>query len=341
MTIESEGNSLLERVGRRSAAIGDAGPAVSGRGRALRTTLIVVIVASFGAFLATQIHKLPDYDWHFEPGWLLAAAAALSVLYLGQAEIWRRIIGELHGHLAARPAQAIFAKSLLARYIPTNVMMIVLRVVLSQRHGVPKRITFTSTIYEFALSLFAAAVVGAYFVITLPSLQGESARFVVLGVVPVVLVAMHPHIFHPLADWGLRKLGREPLPSTLSFAQVIGSTLLYAMTWAAAGLGVFCFAAAVHPVPDGQLGFIVAAYAIGYLVSALTFVMPSGIGTRDAALAACLSAVLPGAVSLALAVGFRLFQTLVELVYVAAVTLVERQAERTKRSTGAIRSPGS
>jgi uncharacterized membrane protein YbhN (UPF0104 family) len=56
----------------------------------------------------------------------------------------------------------------------------------------------------------------------------------------------------------------------------------------------------------------------------VTFVVPGGLGTRDAALAVSLAAVLPGAVATAIAVGFRIFQTVIELMYVAAVTALGR-----------------
>jgi glycosyltransferase 2 family protein len=59
-------------------------------------------------------------------------------------------------------------------------------------------------------------------------------------------------------------------------------------------------------------------------VAVLTFIVPSGLGTRDAALAIAIAAVLPNAVATAIAVAFRIFQTLVELVYVGLVTALAR-----------------
>jgi hypothetical protein len=52
--------------------------------------------------------------------------------------------------------------------------------------------------------------------------------------------------------------------------------------------------------------------------------VPSGLGTRDAALAIAISAVLPNAVATAIAVAFRIFQTLIELLFVGLVTAVNR-----------------
>jgi hypothetical protein len=283
----------------------------------------VAILGSLAAFVITQAGRLPHYRWEFHAPWLLLSAACLAVLYVAQAEIWRRILGELHGRLDRGPAQAVYAKSLLGRYMPTNLMMVIGRVLMAQRHGVPRRVTLASTIYEAALSLFAAVLVGAYFVITLPSLRDMSARWTILAVIPATLVAMHPAVFHRLANRALRRFGREQLPSSLGFGQVLATTGMYAVTWVIAGVGVFAFAAAVQAAPADHLSLIASSFAITYFVSVITFIVPSGIGTRDAALAAMLTTVFPGTVAIAIAIGFRLFQTAVELLYVGSATAVE------------------
>jgi uncharacterized membrane protein YbhN (UPF0104 family) len=63
---------------------------------------------------------------------------------------------------------------------------------------------------------------------------------------------------------------------------------------------------------------------VAFCVAVATFVVPGGLGTRDAALAISLAAVLPAAVATAIAVGFRIFQTAVELLFVAAVSALGR-----------------
>jgi hypothetical protein len=92
------------------------------------------------------------------------------------------------------------------------------------------------------------------------------------------------------------------------------------------GAGLFAFATALQPVPAGKLPYIAAAYPVAFCVSVLTFIVPSGLGTRDATLATAMDAVLPLAVATAIAVAFRIFQTAVELGYVAVVTLLARRA---------------
>ena len=82
----------------------------------------------------------------------------------------------------------------------------------------------------------------------------------------------------------------------------------YVVNWGVIGLGVFAFARALYPVDPGELPFIAASYAVAFCVAVLTFVVPSGLGTRDAALAASIAVVAPAAVATAIAVASGCFR---------------------------------
>ena len=317
--------TLLERAGSRAAGLGRLGADRPRARRALEVGIVVLVFAFLVAFVATQWGKLPDYDWDFRPAWLLVSALGVATYYVIQCEAWRAILASLGEHLDARVARAVWGKSLIARYVPTNALMVVGRVVMAERHGVSKRGCLASIVYELGLGVVTAVVVGAYFVITLPRLEDEPARYAILVVVPLALVVLHPRVFHPLADFALRKLGRSTLPATLRFGRVLELALVYLAGWAAMGLGVVGFTAALHPIALEDVPYAAAAYPVAFCAAVVTFLVPSGLGTRDAALAISLTAVLPGAVATAIAVGFRIFQTLIELLYVAGVSALGRR----------------
>jgi glycosyltransferase 2 family protein len=318
--------TLLERAGTAAASISTAGPSHPGARAALQWGLAGLIFAFLAFFVLRQWNDLPDFDWHFRPAWLALSALMVFVFYVVSAELWRLIVVALGTHVDPWQARSIWGKSLLARYVPTNVLMVVGRIVMAERLGVSKRICLASIVYELGLGFGTAVIVGAYFVVDLPSLQDDPARWVVVGLIPVVIAAFHPRVFGPVTSFALRKLGREPLPRTLSFGRVLAFALAYIGSWAVIGLGVFAFAAALQPVGADDFPYIAAAYPVAFCVAVLTFIVPSGLGTRDAALAASMTAVLPGTVATAIAIAFRIFQTAVELAYVGlAVALARRR----------------
>jgi len=317
--------TLLERAGSAAATISAPG-SQSSRLRALAQYGVAALI--FGcliAFVARQWSRLPEFDWRFEAGWLALALACIVAFYALQGELWRVIIRWLGEHIDARPGRAVWGKSLLARYVPTNVLLIVGRVVMAERYGVPRRVTLASIVYELGIAVGTALMLGAYFLIDLPDLRDQPARFAVLAVVPGVLCGLHPRVFGPLTTFALRKLGREPLPRTLPFRRVLALSAAYAVCYTLIGIGLYSFAAALHPVDLADLPYIAASYPVAFCVAVATFVVPSGIGTRDAALATALAAVLGATVATAIAVAFRIVQTLVELAYVATVTALGRR----------------
>lgn len=292
---------------------------------AARVALLLLIFGFLIGFVATQWGRLPAFDWRFSPGWLALATVAVATLYIGQGELWRLILAMLGEQLDARAGRAVYAKSLIARYVPTNLLMVIGRVLLAERHGIEKQITVASMVYEVGLAVCGAVIAASYFVITLPPLQDEPARYAVLAIVPLALAVLQPRLFRPLSDRILRRLGRDPLARTIPFAKILLLVVLYLLTWTVMGLGLFAFASALHPLSIGDLPYVAASYPVGFCISVLTFVIPSGLGARDATLAAALAVVLPGAVATAIAVAFRIFQTAIELLYVGTAALLGRR----------------
>jgi uncharacterized membrane protein YbhN (UPF0104 family) len=316
--------SLLERAGTAAAGISSVGAGNPRKKALVQYGLAALIFGCLVFFVARQWNELPDFEWRFSPAWLALAIVCVTLFYALQGELWRVVIHLLGEHIDAGPGRAVWGKSLLARYVPTNVLMVLGRVVMAERCGVPKRVTLASVLYELAFALGTAVMVGAYFVIQLPDLEGQPARYAVLTLIPLVLVVVHPRVFQPLIDFALGKLGREPLPRVLPFGRVLALCLAYVGCWATIGLGLYAFVAALHPVDLSDLPYIASSYPVAFCVAVLTFVVPSGIGTRDAALATAMAVVLPGAVATAIAVAFRILQTLIELLYVGVVVALDR-----------------
>ena len=318
--------SLLRRLGSAGADVASLEPAHPGLRRALRIGVPALVLAFLALALVTQWQRLPEVDWRLEPGWLALSLLAFLAFQALHAETWRLLLAALGGEFPSRTVGwAAYSTSLLARYVPTNALIFVVRVALSRREGVARRVCLVSMVYEGALALSAALIVGAYFVIRLPALAGEPLRLIVLVIPLAALAALHPRVFHPLANALLRRLGRHPLPLSLRFSRVLLFGALYVLSFLVAGLGVYALAAALHPLEASGAAPALAAYAIGFTFSVLGFFLPAGLGAREAGLAGALALALPPTVALAVAVGVRVVQTAVELLYAGATSALARR----------------
>ena len=173
-----------------------------------------------------------------------------------------------------------------------------------------------SIVYELALALGTAVMVGAYFVIELPDLEDQPARYAVLAGDPARAHRLvHPRVFGPLVELGAAQARpRADCPGALPFRRVLAAVpRLHRHVGADRPRRSTRSPPSLTRVDTADLPYIAASYPVAFCVAVLTFIVPSGIGTRDAALAAAMAAVLPGAVATAIAVALRIFQTALEL----------------------------
>ena len=265
-----------------------------------------------------------SYDWDLEPGVLVLGILVLLAFYLTSALGYGAIVDRLH-HPGPRPlvTLSIWARSLLGRYVPGNVLMVLGRVVLSHEQGVPRRVTLAATVYEQALSLGVAAAGG---VIWIAAFAGDGdARLWLLALVPLGLVLLDPRVFGPASSWVLRKAGREPLPRLLATRPLLGLLGWYAGIAVLGGLGIWLLVRSAAGAEAGGPAFVGLAFLLSFAVSMIAFIFPSGLGVREGAFALALAQNVPGSVAVALSVGARLVLSLVELAFIGAVVLLERR----------------
>ena len=325
-------DGVLVRAGSFAERAGSLQPADPNLRRGLHAGIAIIIVLGVGLALVAGLGDFPDVSWRFRPLALVLAVIGLSALLIGSAEIWRRLLGALGPQLRPLPAQEIWFVSELGRYVPTSLLLPKLRVAMCGRDGVPGRITSASIVYEIALFLSANLVLAAYFVITLPELAGEWERWVALAVPLVALIGLQPRIFHPLADGLLLRLGRDPLPLSLPGRRVIEFAALYLAGMVVGGVAVYCLAQAVYPVGADDLPTVVGSLAIGTGFSIIAFIVPGGLGAREAAMALALSSVMPTAPAVAVAVLSRLVQLGLEVLLALVTLWLARRGSATGRS---------
>jgi hypothetical protein len=265
------------------------------------------------------------YDWRLQPALFAAGLAVLVAFYWASGVGYGAIVDRLHAPAPPRRVTlSIWARSLLGRYVPGSVLMVVSRVVMSHAHGVPRRASLAATAYEQALSLGVAAA-GAVAFVALYSDLGHGGELWLLALVPAGLVMLHPRIFGPLSSWALRRAKREPLARLLSARQVAVLAGWYVLIALLLMVGVWLVVRAAGGAAVGDVGLVGLGFLLAYAVAIVAFVFPSGLGVRDGAFALALAQNVPGSVAVALSVGVRMVLMVVELAFVAAVVVAGRR----------------
>jgi hypothetical protein len=315
-------------AGPANASDGDPAPS-GGRRAILRVAQLVVVVATI-VFVALALGRSWDrvaaYDWTLRPGWLAASLAVFLLFYWAQAAGWWLVLWGFGLQSRFLATCSIWASSILARYIPGTVFMFVGRAWLHRAQGLDLPRVGAAMFYEQALQLCSALIAVA---VLWPVARVEAGWAAwSLAAVPPLLVIVHPRVFLPLTGHLLRLLRREPLAASLPFGVVLGMLWYYVAAWLLVGVGAWLLARATVVVEGDALALVATAYALAYVAGMVAFVVPSGVGVREAVLAGALRAEMGGGVALAWSVLLRLWQTAIEIVFVALVLLADRLSRR-------------
>ncbi len=309
---------------------------------AAQAVLVGVVFLFLGRAIYTDWGEITSGDWQFSLPWLIASLILMHGLFVCHASGWLLILRRFRHPVPYLPGFYVWSKSLLARYVPGNVLMVVGRVMMIEPYGVPKRISLTSVIYEQALLGAASAIVVAV-ALPLSDLRSISSLiWLVLVVPPLAVIGLQPAVLGRLGNFALRKTGREPIKEFLPFWTVMGFILYYSLTWVVAGLGLFALVHAVTPQIDfTDLPIVIASVPLAWLLALVVFISPSGLGVREGVYAYTLAFAFnhEAGVASAFAILARFWQTLIEIstvVIVMALAKKFRPSSKTSRARAVV-----
>jgi hypothetical protein len=319
---------FLHRVGEAGSQLGRKPPRSRGVRLALQLGLVMVVFGFLVLTVVDQWSEIKSEGVHFHVAWLIPAIVILPAFFALSAFGWDLALRFLGYRIGFGRAQVAWGQPLLARYVPGSVLYVLGRVLLSERAGIPRRITVASIVYEQAVSITSAVIVASYFIVNHPDLEGDAYRWAVLLLIPAAITLLHPRVFGPLANRVLRAFGREPLPAVIPVRGVLTLIAFFSLNWVVVSLGLYCVARSVTYIPFEDFLLIGSAQAIGYFAALVSVVAPAGLGPKDAAFAWGVKAALPGgsfALASLIAIAVRGVMTAAELIYVGSVTALGRR----------------
>jgi glycosyltransferase 2 family protein len=280
----------------------------------LRRILLASVLAATGYALYDR-HSDISHTLHAVP-WQSLVLSELAVV-LGMcagAMGWHTMVNDLGDPSApVRPARSfqIVQVGLLGKYVPGSVWAYLLQMELGRKAGVPRPRVFAATLIQVGISIVASLMLG---VAALPLVLKHSPEAAWLFLLlPVGLVALHPKIL----TWGTSRalvlLRRPPLPHPVRW-RAMAITLGWALlSYSLFGAHLWLLANSQGGPGAGRLLVCTGAIAIGLTAGIFAFVLPSGLGVREAVLVAALSTGMPGSRALAFAVASRIMFTLADV----------------------------
>ncbi len=284
--------------------------------RALLLTVIIIVGIFFTKILTQSWSEVRGMvhspDWR----WILGATVGFSIFYLARVFAWQRILTILGFPLLFTVAGKILLLSEATRYVPGNIWSILGRVGLSKDSGVPVDKGFFATIVEVLATLTSALFVGGVLALATP--QFPLWTKVTFGIALITLGVTLVSVRHlgKAVNWLLAKVKKQPVSWDISpkkFLQLVG---YYSLAWCGFSFGGYASAAAFVTLPPEAVTAILATMPLSWVVGYVSFITPSGLGFREAAIVAMLNPFIgPSAVIVAATSRFAVI--VIELAWVA------------------------
>ena len=270
-------------------------------------TLLVLFF--FGLALYEIWPQLASYQWHVEPGWLVLALGILVARGPLSVWGWWLILRRLGYPLSFPQSIRIVYYSALAGYLPGSMWYVVSRVFMAEKAGVPRLVGAISVAIESVLVLLATLAVAG---LSLAAWPDPPLWAVAVMIALLAGVIWRPDLFFRLVDWGLKRIGRQPLGVRLSSRDVVLIMIPFVLSWLAFGLIFFALLAALYPgLPLVYEPVVTGIFTVAWLGGYLAIFVPQGLGVRELIIVSLLAVIgVPAPVATAAALLGRLWSIL-------------------------------
>lgn len=308
---------------------------VPGQARHSTRSLIIawarrVVIVAVIAYVAYQLaREWPDVSrtlahlpW---PQLVLSCAAVAAGVLLGPV-MWHAMVSDVGEPVRVRDAGKIYLVGQLGKYVPGSVMAFLMQVELARAVGVSRTRSMTASLLTAGIAIVASLLTGT---LAVPAFLHNEPRLLWLFVLlPGGLVLLHPVPLTYVTNRLLTLIRRLPLEQRLSWGAIGRATGVGVLIYVLYGLHLYVLVGALPAAKSTSSGivFLLCVGGMGLAMTAglMAFILPSGIGAREAVIVAALTAVIHYPQALALAIVSRLMFTAVELASAGAAAAVAR-----------------
>ncbi len=289
----------------------------------VRTGAVLLLAAA--AWIITVnaenwFEQISSFSWHLNWFLICTSAILLGLSYFIIPAGWIVLSHAAGSKTVSKELRAAWFMSQLGRYIPGKVWLFAGRAAFLKSRGLAG---FRATSVPFLELLYTAA--GAGLTAMIPAIISGNAIFSHSGLKYAVLAAgfslLVIPLLTPIQKW-LYRLKHGRIPEELPLPGLVDSLRLlifYSGLWWLRGLALFLWLKGFG-VSDISLLLCCAAAPLSWLAGYIVFLVPGGIGVREAAAVALVAPSGAAGPVLAVIVGQRLILSIIEVVFALVST---------------------
>ena len=269
---------------------------------------------------------------------VMALSFALLLVYMGGRVLaWHQITVHLGVGIPVRAASASWLLSLLGKYLPGKVFLLLGRLELYSAHGRSKVQTTVGFTIETIVSMLSSVYVILLALVFVEIDLIQRLRIPLLLALVGLTLSLHPKVLQSVLGVAGRLTKREMPTISVSFRQMLLFVGVGTGVWLIFGLAFYLFINALYDVDIVYLLYLAGAISAASLIGILAVIAPSGLGVREGFLTLLLAQVMPAPLAAVVSLASRVWVTAGELLAIALGAWLSRQVKRGLAALG----PGS
>jgi glycosyltransferase 2 family protein len=297
--------------GEQSAAAPARHPVVHQLLRAGRIATIVAVVAAVAFAVDREWGPVRDTIRALSWKSLLASLTAVVLGMFATVKVWQHLLAAMGTRIRYRHAAQVNLVGQLGKYLPGSLWAFVLQTQLGKRYEVPRTRALVTLLLSAGVSSVTALSLGALVAEPLSHRWGGAAWLLLAG--PLGLLALVPPVLTRIANLALTLLRRPRMAGRIQPGQVLRAVAWSYASWLLFGLQLWVLTGAL--AKQSWSGYVITTGAFALAMSAgfLAFVLPSGVGAREAVIVAGLAPLASAGPALAIALTSRLLFTIADV----------------------------
>jgi len=239
---------------------------------------------------------------------------AIGSVVLGMfatVKVWQHLLAAIGVEVDYPQAVQVNLVGQLGKYLPGSVWSFLLQAELGRRYRIPRPKAIVTLVLSAGVTIATALVISVFAIHPLLGRWGGVAWLLALG--PLALLIAAPRVMTWISNTLLRLMRRPALDAPL-IARHIPFALVWSIaSWLLFGLQLWALASSLGMLSFSSYLLVTGAFALAMSAGFVAFVLPSGVGVREAVIVAGLSPILATGPALAFALTSRLIFTVADV----------------------------
>lgn len=289
--------------------------------------LILVVI-----FLARYFYKNFDTYKNLDVNinwWVFAGAVFFYFLYkITLASLWHYMTKLNQCGIGYFKAITAYLYSILGKYIPGKVFMLLARIPAYEEEGTPIRKVTVCFFLENICTLLGAAFLFLISLLFFPNDILADYKWATVGLVIVFFICINPKIINFFLKFLEKIIKKKDLIIPITYAQMIKVVLLFIGNWIIVGIGFYMLTCSIYPLPMSEMLYTAGIFGLSCIIGILAVFAPSGLGVREGILVLGLSLIMPEEYAVIISIVSRLWMTVSELALIGIAFVVNKVMRR-------------